>query len=94
MSKKRKQTMSFRDAMELVDDDLPDGAFWAMAHELAGLEYGDGFAELAEEEFGTPAPKPRPKKHIPCTVNGCGRKFVHSKARDQHVCEFHNKVKP
>jgi hypothetical protein len=39
--------MAFSDAMALVPDDLPDGAFFAMAHELAGLEYGDGFAELA-----------------------------------------------
>ncbi len=43
---KSKQTMSFRDAVALVPDNLPDGAFWAMAHEFAGLEYGDGFAEL------------------------------------------------
>ncbi len=45
----RKQRMPFREAMELVDDDLPDGAYWAMCHEMAGLEYGDGFAELGED---------------------------------------------
>jgi len=44
------QPMSFRDAMALVPDHLPDGAYWAMAHEIAGLDYGDGFDELAEEE--------------------------------------------
>ena len=44
---KRKTNMSFEDALALVPDDLPDGAFFAMAHELAGLEYGEGFAELA-----------------------------------------------
>lgn len=44
------QTMPFRDAMDLVDDDLPDGAYWAMAHEMAGLEYGDGFDELMDED--------------------------------------------
>lgn len=44
------QRMPFKDAMALVDDDLPDGAYWAMAHEIAGLEYGDGFDELAEDE--------------------------------------------
>lgn len=42
--------MSFKDAMDFVDDDLPDGAYWAMCHEMAGLEYGDGFAELAEDD--------------------------------------------
>ena len=35
--------------MDLVDDDMPDGAFFALAHEMAGLEYGEGFDELAEE---------------------------------------------
>ena len=37
------------DAMELVDDDLPDGAYWAMVHEILGVEYGDIFPLLAEE---------------------------------------------
>jgi hypothetical protein len=46
----RKQRMSFQDAMDMTPDDLPDGAFFAMAHELAGLEYGDGFAELAGDD--------------------------------------------
>lgn len=40
-----RRRMSFRDAIDLVPDDLPDGAFWAMAHEMAGLDYGDGFDE-------------------------------------------------
>jgi hypothetical protein len=47
---KPKQTMPFRDAMDLVDDDLPDGAFFALAHDIAGLEYGEGFDEVAEED--------------------------------------------
>jgi len=42
------QRMTFKDAIKLVDPDLPDGAFWALAHEIAGLEYGEGFAELSE----------------------------------------------
>jgi len=42
------QPVSFRDAMALVPDDLPDGAYWAMAHEFAGLDYGDGFDELID----------------------------------------------
>ena len=49
-NKRRKLHMSFRDALDLTPDDLPDGAFFAMAHEIAGLEYGEGFAELADEE--------------------------------------------
>lgn len=38
--------LSFRDALDLVPDDMPDGAAFALAHEMAGLEYGDGFDEL------------------------------------------------
>jgi len=49
--KLRKPRMPFKDAMALVPDDLPDGAYWAMAHEIAGLEYGEGFSELADEAF-------------------------------------------
>lgn len=41
---------SFREAMEMADAmDLPDGAYWAMAHDLAGLEYGEGFDQLVDE---------------------------------------------
>lgn len=46
---KQGQRMSFRDACNMVPDDLPDGAYFAMAHEFAGLDYGDGFAELADD---------------------------------------------
>ena len=49
---KRKQRMSFRDACDLVDDDLPDGAFFAIAHEMAGLDYGEGFDELPQVNKG------------------------------------------
>lgn len=44
------QRMSFKEACDLVDDDLPDGAYWAMAHEMAGLDYGDGFDELIDDD--------------------------------------------
>lgn len=56
------QKMPMRDAMELVDDDLPDGAYWAMAHEMAGLEYGEGFDELAVDAIGDGLPEPQQKK--------------------------------
>ncbi len=60
--------MPFKEAMALVDDDLPDGAYWAMAHELAGLEYGEGFDELISSK-GTNGPQPasyrKPEFKIP-----------------------------
>ncbi len=43
---------SFREAMDMADAmDLPEGAFWAMAHDLAGLDYGDGFDQLVDQEM-------------------------------------------
>lgn len=39
-----------RAAMEEVDDDLPDGAYWAMVHEILGVEYGEIFPLLAEDQ--------------------------------------------
>jgi hypothetical protein len=45
-----KQRMRFKDALDLVDEDMPDGAYFALAHEIAGLEYGEGFDELTEDD--------------------------------------------
>lgn len=44
MGRRSGLTKRLEDAMAFVPDDLPDGAFWAMAHEFAGLDYGDGFS--------------------------------------------------
>jgi len=41
--------MNVSDAMELVDDDLPDGAYWAIVSEMSGVEYGELGAALANE---------------------------------------------
>ena len=70
MNMGRKQRMSFQEAMDMTPDNLPDGAFFAMAHEIAGLEYGDGFDELGstkgmngpqEASYKTPEFKITPK---------------------------------
>lgn len=34
---------------ELEELDLPDGAFWAMAHDRLGLDYGDVFDYISED---------------------------------------------
>ena len=47
--RKPKQRMRVRDAMDLVDDDMPDGAYWAMVSEISGCEYGELGAELSDE---------------------------------------------
>lgn len=46
--KKKRSAMSVADALKVVDDDLPDGAWMAMLEELTGLDAGDVSAELAK----------------------------------------------
>lgn len=41
-----KRRMSLRTACDLVPDDLPDGAYFAMAHEIAGADFGEAWHEL------------------------------------------------
>jgi hypothetical protein len=41
-----KRKMTLQTACEIVPDDLPDGAYWAMAHEISGAEYGEAWDEL------------------------------------------------
>ena len=45
---KEKQTMPLHEAIAIVPDDLPDGAYWAMVYDIAGLDYGDGFDDLPD----------------------------------------------
>lgn len=33
--------MSIDDAMDIIDDDLPDGAYWALLEEMTGCEPAD-----------------------------------------------------
>lgn len=42
--------MKVRDAMDLVDDDMPDGAYWAMVAEMSGVDYGELGAVLGHED--------------------------------------------
>lgn len=83
----KKQRMSFRDACDLVPDDLPDGAYFALAHEMAGLDYGDGFAELADDmEFDQPERSP---KELRCDL--CGKRVRTSYDMFQHRRDKHGK---
>lgn len=46
----RTSFLSAHEALDFVDAlDLPDGATFAMAAEMAGMEYGDFFDQLAME---------------------------------------------
>lgn len=50
-AKKQSQPrMKIRDAMDLVDDDMPDGAYWAMISEMSGVDYGELGAMLGHED--------------------------------------------
>lgn len=39
-----------QDAMARVDDDQPDGAYWAEVHDILGVDYGAIFPILAEHQ--------------------------------------------
>lgn len=80
---KRKGRMSFSDALAMVPDDMPDGAAFAMAHEIAGLDYGDGFDELAEEE-SRQEPFNSIQRRLPHKCPSCNRRFGSQMALFQH----------
>lgn len=83
--------MSFEDACGLVDDDMPDGAFFALAHEIAGIEYGDGFDELAAEDIDRPRRR-RNKKKRGVSCDQCHRGFRDSYSLYQHKRDKHGKA--
>ena len=77
-----KRKMSLKDACALVPDDLPDGAFFAMAHEFAGAEYGEAWDELEDggaDELSLP--------NYYC--DQCPRVFHTKGARRQHKRDKH-----
>ena len=86
-----KRKMSLADACDLVPDDLPDGAFFAMAHELAGAEYGEAWDELPGHPDHVPFDKKlcSLKKTVPCNV--CGKKFGGDNSMRQHRAAAHSK---
>ena len=83
-----KRKMSLQDAMDIVPDDLPDGAYFAMLHEVAGAEYGEVWDELDEY-----APDNKIAKKAVMTVCAeCGRR-IKSAGLWMHMRDKH-KAKP
>lgn len=80
-----KRKMSLQNACDLVPDDLPDGAYWAMAHEIAGAEYGEVWEELDSY------PKPKIKGHqlpkVHCKV--CHKSFNGEQGLAAHFRDKH-----
>jgi hypothetical protein len=103
MNQKGHSDMRFQDAMDMVPDDLPDGAYWAMAHEIAGLEYGEGFANLmpgrqrkakARDPNSRRAARAalinRPKPEgLPHRCGTCGNDFATKGAKKRHRRDTH-----
>ena len=79
-----KRTMSLKEVVQFVPGDLPDGAFWQMAHDIAGAEYGEVWHELKE----TPA---RKTKNHQCPV--CQKRFAKDDYMRQHQAAAHNQNK-
>lgn len=68
--------MSLKDAQAIVPDDLPDGAYFAMLHEVAGAEYGECWNELDEHI--------PPKAKVRCPTCGKRVKGLADHQRDAH----------
>ena len=77
-----KRKMSLKEACELVPDDLPDGAYWAMAHDIAGADYGEVWDELDE-------PKPKKAKNHKCPT--CNKRFETDARMRQHKAAAHDR---
>ena len=66
MSEQTKPKMTLEVALDVVPDDLPDGAWWAMLRELTGLDDGDiatGLRELSDEVSDLDKPSGRVVAH-------------------------------
>lgn len=85
--------LSFSEALDFVPDDLPDGAYWAMVHEMAGLEYGDGFDELlVDAQASNTSHSSNAAKAFSCQIEGCGKRFGTKAAKRHHRRDAHGVV--
>ena len=89
----------FKEALDMVPDDLSDGAYWAMAHEIAGMDYGEGFAELAprrrkqnsrRRDKSELMNRPKPAG-LPFRCGTCGKDFATKGAKRTHRNRAHCK---
>lgn len=83
--------MSLKEACALVPDDLPDGAYWAMAHEFAGAQYGDAWHELEDGPHKLKEPQGEPKGS---KCNVCGQPFERKQFMRQHRAAKHPEYQP
>ena len=81
-----KRKMSLKQACEMVPDDLPDGAYWAMAHDIAGADYGESWDEL-DGEFSEEEMEEKPEKTHLCPV--CRKGFTRDDRMRQHHAAAH-----
>lgn len=83
--------MSLADACSFVDDDLPDGAYWSIAHEIAGAEYGDAWDELPTSPDHDPRTVER-RISKPHACRWCPKRFKTEDALNQHARDSHPKA--
>ena len=76
---RRKPKMRFSDAMMIADDDMPDGAYFAMCEELSGMDVASGVDEMLQEPNTSLAHRTRPHR---CPK--CDRGFTSEPGMQQH----------
>jgi hypothetical protein len=102
-----KRKMSLAEACEMVPDDLPDGAYWQMAHDIAGAEHGEAWDELQEERHYCPICRKgfskeesmfahhrdahQPNERVKCKDPRCNKQFKKELDMLQHHEFVHNK---
>ena len=92
---------SFEEAMDLAESmGLPDGAFWAMSHELAGLDYGEGFPRFDAPKKVKSKTRRQQKTALmlrpridgkPFRCGSCGKDFATKGAKKRHRKDVHPK---
>ena len=89
MAKHHRDRMSIDDAIDMTDDDMPDGAFFAMAGELAGVPDHEVVQHIANNPQKYP-PAKRNAKDTPCPF--CARKFRGDDGLKAHIRDKHSQA--
>jgi hypothetical protein len=83
---KNRPKMRFRDALDIVDimdDDMSDGAYFAMAEEISGMNLCDGVDQMQREGSALE------KKH---QCNQCNRGFTTPQGLAEHSRVKHGAI--
>lgn len=90
---RRRSRNEVRGMIDMVDDDLPDGAYFAMCADVLGVDYGDVADELAyafgKPEYEIDLPKKQVKRLAPYgELRKCSPHHYQIRSGERVVCDF------